>query len=174
MKSKSASVRTSLPRLWRPAPPTLCVWLEWGLGGGWGLEGAGAWAWAGGGIWKKGGSPVSIHTCLPGMECIARPPGSETRAWRTEMMFNSRLRVAQTPAGGITHELNIPESLGAWAGGVLPCWVFPFPWRAQVVKRGPEVGMWGKDAWLPSEQVVGGLNQSPGEKEQGFESFKSE
>lgn len=73
-----------LVRLWHPAP-TLCVWLEWGLGGGWGLEGAGAWAWAwaGGGMWKKGGSPVSIHTCLPGMECIARPPGSETRAWRT-------------------------------------------------------------------------------------------
>lgn len=73
-----------LVRLWHPAP-TLCVWLEWGLGGGWGLEGAGAWgwAWAGGGMWKKGGCPVSIHTCLPGMECIARPPGSETRAWRT-------------------------------------------------------------------------------------------
>lgn len=33
-------------------------------------------------MWKKGGSPVSIHTCLPGMECMARPPGSETRAWR--------------------------------------------------------------------------------------------
>lgn len=41
MKSESVSVRTSLPRLWRPAR-TLCVWLEWGLGGGWGLEGAGA------------------------------------------------------------------------------------------------------------------------------------
>lgn len=65
--------------LQHPAP-TLCVWLTWGLGGSWGLEGAGAWAWAGGGMWKKAGSPVSIHTCLPGMECIARPLGSDTRA----------------------------------------------------------------------------------------------
>lgn len=36
--------RDTVPRqsaLWYQAP-TLCVWLEWGLGGGWGLEGVGA------------------------------------------------------------------------------------------------------------------------------------
>lgn len=60
--------------------PTFWVWLEWGLGEGWGLEGTGA----GGGMWKKWGSPVCIHTCLPGMECTVRPAGSETRVCKNQ------------------------------------------------------------------------------------------
>lgn len=40
---------------------------------------------------------MSIHTCLPGMECMARPPGSETRAWRTEGMIIIYRRERQSP-----------------------------------------------------------------------------
>lgn len=55
---------------------------------------------------------MSIHTCLPGMECIARPPGSETRAWGegAEMRFNSSLRVRQKP---VTSHM-ISTYLRAW------------------------------------------------------------
>lgn len=42
-----------------------------------------------------------------------------------------------------------------------------------MVKPGPEVGMWGTDAWLVVEQDVGGLSPSPGDNEQGLASFKS-
>lgn len=53
---------------------------------------------------------MSIHTCLPGMECIARPPGSETRAWgdRNELLFIVLYIVYKIQS----HDLNIPESLG--------------------------------------------------------------
>lgn len=42
-----------------------------------------------------------------------------------------------------------------------------------MVKRVPEVGMRGRDAWLVAEQDVGGLNPSPGDNEEGGESLKS-
>lgn len=40
-----------------------------------------------------------------------------------------------------------------------------------MVKRAPEVGMRGSDAWLVVEQDVGGLNQSPEYNEEGRKSF---
>lgn len=36
-----------------------------------------------------------------------------------------------------------------------------------MVKRVPEVGMRGRDAWLVAERDAGGLNPSPGDKEEG-------
>lgn len=60
-------------------------------------------------MWKKVGSPVSIHTCLPGMECTARPPGSETRAWRREETF--ALTTINQHDLGAAVALHLPVSL---------------------------------------------------------------
>lgn len=158
-------LETSVPRqcVLRHPAPTLCVWLEWGLGGSWGLEGAGAWAWAEGGIWKKGGSPVSIHTCLPGKECIARPPGSETRAWRKQKNWNysqsNHFTTCDLMNAFFVSPVSIaacwPESLEVWGDGVPPWRACRCPCWGLVLKLGWEAGMKGTDAWL-----VGGRDKA--------------
>lgn len=179
--------------VWHPAP-TLCVWLEWGLGGGWGLEGAGtwAWAWAGGGMWKKGVSPLSIHTCLPGIECIARPPGSETRAWRTKGRTNYYYLINATwpiyhhfyskhkgfsvleisiqlkrmcsvmPAGV---SVSVPANMQEGADGVLPCRAFQCLCWGLVAMPGQGVGKTGMLAGLVEGGDRATLNPSPGRQQ---------
>lgn len=63
---------------------------------------------------------MSIHTCLPGMECIVRPPGSETRACDPGCMTKWCPPMAGLPMlrpGGRARPRGGKDGYGGRAGG---------------------------------------------------------